>query len=342
MAATEPPAINAISLGALLDQAFPPRLFLIEPILREGESFMLWAAPGIGKTLFSMTMALMMAGGGEALGLSSLGGKRVLLVDGEMNLADLKDRFRDLMPTVHGLDAAKAASGITVLSRQSQHPDAEFPDLGSEEGQEYVMKMALDGGFDVVILDNLSTLASIEDENSAAAIRPIMGFLLRMKQAGVAVILVHHAAKGGEKFRGSTNILTTFEVCAGLRKPTSMKTGQMRADFDLSFDKFRGIRNEQTRTKRCWLEETSNRRLKWSFELSEEEELATMLEALRSCQFGTQGELAGHLGVSAPTLTRMKGRSIALGMSRESDWKTCLEAGKAANEDATDSEYDPF
>jgi hypothetical protein len=303
---------------------------------------MLWAAPGIGKTLFSMTMALMMAGGGEALGLRSLGAKRVLLVDGEMNLADLQDRFRDLMPTVHGLNGAKAASGITVLSRQSQHPNTEFPDLGSEEGQDYVMKMALDGGFDVVILDNLSTLASIEDENSAAAIRPIMGFLLRMKQAGVAVILVHHAAKGGEKFRGSTNILTTFEVCGGLRKPTTMKTGRMRADFDLAFDKFRGIRNEQTRAKRCWLEETPKGTLKWSFELSEEEELATMLEALMSCRYATQGDLARHLGVSPSTLTRMKVRSVVLGVARESDWRTCLEAGKAASQAPEDPEDNPF
>lgn len=335
-------SVTSISLADLLETPFPPRRYLIEPILREGESFMLWAAPGIGKTLFSMTLALLMAGGGEVLGFRSEGGRRVLLVDGEMNLMDLRDRFRDLLPTVEGLDAKRASSAITVLCRQSQGPEVDFPDLGTPEGQEFVMQMALDGGFDVVILDNLSTLASVEDENSAAAIRPVMRLLLKLKQAGVAVLLVHHAAKGGEKFRGSTNILTTFEASAGLRKPTSIKLGQMRADFDLAFDKFRGIRNEQTRAKRCWLEETKEGTLKWSFELSEEEELTTMLGALRSCRFATQGDLARHIGVSPATLTRMKARSVALGMARESDWRTCLEAGKAVSEDVATLEDDPF
>lgn len=79
--------------------------------------------------------------------------------------------------------------------------------------------MAQRGGAELVLLDNFSTLCEVMDENDAAAMTPTLGFLLRFKQARIACVLVHHSNKGGETFRGSSKLATTFEVIIGLMKP---------------------------------------------------------------------------------------------------------------------------
>lgn len=39
---------------------------------------------------------------------------------------------------------------------------------------------------------------------------------LKLKQAGIAAILVHHSNKSEDNYRGSTAIAATFEVISGL------------------------------------------------------------------------------------------------------------------------------
>ena len=42
--------LKQITAGQLLAMNFPPREFAIDPWLRTGESAMIWAASGVGKT----------------------------------------------------------------------------------------------------------------------------------------------------------------------------------------------------------------------------------------------------------------------------------------------------
>src|SRR6185437_7668952 len=105
-----------------------------------------------------------------------------------------------------------------ILARQDQDPDAEFPDLATDEGQGRTIKRVRAGKYAVVILDNFSTLASCYDENDAAAFNDIVKFLMRLKQAGIGCIMVHHANKGGQGYRGSTKLATTFEAIFGMKR----------------------------------------------------------------------------------------------------------------------------
>jgi hypothetical protein len=84
-----PPRLRSHTLGDLLDTPLPVREYLLEPLIREGESMMLWAAPGVGKTMAALSMALAVAGGGQFLAWNAPKPRRVLYLDGEMHLGDL-------------------------------------------------------------------------------------------------------------------------------------------------------------------------------------------------------------------------------------------------------------
>jgi DNA invertase Pin-like site-specific DNA recombinase len=62
--------------------------------------------PGVGKSLFALSAALAVAGGGEFLGWTTAkkeGGWRVLYIDGEMHIADIQERANLLLDAVPGL-----------------------------------------------------------------------------------------------------------------------------------------------------------------------------------------------------------------------------------------------
>lgn len=82
MSATEPSPLKTLTLGDLLKEPFPKREFLITPWLRSGESALVYAAPGVGKSLFALSLALSVAGGGDFLDWNAPEKKRVLYVDG--------------------------------------------------------------------------------------------------------------------------------------------------------------------------------------------------------------------------------------------------------------------
>ena len=76
----------------------------------------------------------------------------------------------------------------------------------------------LDGKFDLLILDNFSTLGRVVDENAASSFDDIQSFLLKLKTEKVATILVHHTGESGDTFRGSTKLAATFEVMLHLKR----------------------------------------------------------------------------------------------------------------------------
>lgn len=61
--------IRTCSFQELMEMDLPRREHLIIPWLRQGESTMVFAAPGVGKSLFALDIALSVAGGGKCIGL---------------------------------------------------------------------------------------------------------------------------------------------------------------------------------------------------------------------------------------------------------------------------------
>jgi putative DNA primase/helicase len=127
-----------------------PRAKLLDPILPEKGLAMLYAPRGIGKSWLALSIGLAVAGGGSLLRWRAPEPRRVLLVDGEMPMADLQNRLGSIWL---GQDGEIPPGGFQVLAADRTETGI---NLASTEGQ-----LALErhlNGIDLLILDNLSTL----------------------------------------------------------------------------------------------------------------------------------------------------------------------------------------
>lgn len=317
------PPLKAVSLGDLLTHPFPRREHLLTPWLRQGESAMVWAATGLGKTMLTLSMALAIAGGGGFLGWDSPTPRRVLVIDGEMHAEDLRDRLAMLRPTINGLDTAAAAQNLSLIARQFQGPKVAFPDLAKPEGQEEVLRQITSHGAELVILDNFATLAEVQDENEASAMTPVLTFLLKLKQAGVACILVHHSGKTGADFRGSSKLSTTFEVILGLKAHDEAVVGS-GATFTTAWTKFRGAPHPAVRDAIVKLATRPDGVPEWTATPAESDGVRALLEAVRSGRFSAQKDLAAHLGVSPGQVTKLKARAVKEARITNDEWSEHL------------------
>jgi hypothetical protein len=323
--------LETITLGHLLDQEFPVREDLIAPWLRQGESAMIWAPSGAGKTLLTLTLAVMVAGGGEVLGWRGPRPRKVLVVDGEMAAEDLQERARWLIETVEGIDREAARDNLHILSRNWQDAEVSFPDLGDRDGkngkpsgQDVVFRAAQRVGTALVLLDNFATLSEVSDENDAAAMTPTPAFLLRLKPARMGCILVHHSGKTGETYRGSSRLATTFKVTMELR-PVESEATTAGAAFVVSWDKYRRKPCEAVQRREVRLENDAEGRTAWVAKPTEDDDMRRLVTAVQSCRFRTQRLVAEALKWDASKVTRMKTAAIRRGMTTERDWKLCLE-----------------
>lgn len=301
--------LNGISLGNLLKKIFPERGFVIIPWLRTGETAVIWAASGVGKTMLTLSLAMAIAGRGKVGDWSAPESRKVLYVDGEMHLQDIRDRCVSLLETeAVQIDDRKAlAQNLQFIARQDQSPDSIFFDITNVHHQSAILDLCRKSKCDVLIIDNLSTVADgLADENEATAFRSIQSFMMRLKQARITTILVHHSRKDGAAMRGSTSLETTFEVILGLKKPEGVPPG--RAVFSVMFSKYRS-RGDASMIPRIWSLEDDG----WVIEEDLEDELNRTVAAIKSLKYATQKECADALGISPGGFTKRVKRAIAAG-----------------------------
>ena len=232
-----PRAYSLKELGAL---ELPPAVPRIAPWLDSGESCLLWGGTGCGKSMLAMTLALGVAGGGSALGWRFPNPCKVLFVDGEQSPRDLQKRFAVLGKTIAGHNQQAAAANLLIWGRTLGQAGESFFDLNSDAERARAAVDFLKAekvGF--VVLDNLSTLSdTLADENKAENFKHLQSLLSHLKAANIAAVLVHHSGKNAAKFRGSSNIATTFERILGLVHDDGFPPTALAATATI--EKFRG------------------------------------------------------------------------------------------------------
>lgn len=330
-------ALRYFSAESLLNEKLPQRQYLLHPWLREHESVLLYAQTGVGKSWFALGAAIAVAGGGEFLeweveSPDTSDGWKVLYVDGEMNQADIQDRLRMLLAGDTSVDHQQVLSNLHILPRQGQSA-VRFPCITEDTGVEFLQGIVSKERFDLVVLDNFSTLAAVDDENSASSINDLTNTLLALKSQGVAVMLVHHSGKSGDTYRGSSKIAATFEVILNLQPTLGLGgTGGDSASFTTEFEKMRSGRTPFA-LRADLVPGPVSGSLCWDCTSDSGGLARTLSEGFKEGRWATQDEAAEDLGVSRAKISRTVNRAIRLGMFTQrqlNQWKSTTKSARQA------------
>ena len=224
--------LKVLDGAELLSAQFPPRRLMLSPWLPEKGLAMLYAPRGVGKTWIALGIAHAVAGGSEFLRWRAPSPRRVLYIDGEMPAVALQERYTAV---VAASDMDAPGENFRLLAADMQEDG--LPDLADPEAQRFYDPYIADA--DLIIVDNLSTVARSLRENEADSFGPLQAWMVSQRSAGRSVLLVHHAGKGGGQ-RGTSRKEDTLDTVISLSRPPGYSASE-GARFEVRFTKSRGF-----------------------------------------------------------------------------------------------------
>lgn len=319
--------LRIYSAKDLLAKHFPSRPWVIENFLKARQAAMIYSPTGAGKSWFSLSLACVAAGGGQFHNFQSESPRKVIYIDGEMDLEDIQERLGKCVVAVKA-DPKAVGENLQIISRQAQTAGTTFFDLNDAGSQSNLLSIAKQEGAALVILDNFSTLVEVDDENSATAFNKITTFLLTMKQAGIATLLVHHANKAKTGFRGSQKLSVTFDMIAQLYRPED--ASHRGCTIEIDFEKNRHSINAEPVRLFLGVDATH-------WEVHETEQgLVKLAKMLRSLNFTSQKALAEAYGCSKGQISKLIQRAEAKGILGKDEWKGLFVSARNAQEFSAD------
>ncbi len=293
---------------------------------------MVFADAGIGKSMFVLSVALAIAGGGTLFGRwTNQTPRRVLIVDGEMDTRDFQERSRMLQSAVQGLNWPLAKENIDVMARLDQ-PGGDFINIAEPAGREAVVRAARLHRAELVILDNYSTLAEVEDENTSASFDGVQNLMLDLKGMGCCVILVHHTNKSGG-FRGTSKMTAVMNTTVKLARPSG-SSGSEGTHFTLTFEKFRGRRDVTTAGDfTAKLTSGNDTVTNWSVQNAESDVVVRAVELNRSGDYPSEMAIAKAMMVDRSTVGRYRLKAISQNLITANEWMNNIQIAKRREKD---------
>jgi hypothetical protein len=192
---------------------------------------MLSAWRGTGKTLWGLSLAVAVASGGSFLGWQATRPRRGLYIDGEMCVEDVKEYLSTIAPAI-GQDWDEDFLRIVTPDQQIDS----FATIQTREGQEQIEDLLKDT--DLLILDNLISLADSRAESDPEVFDSIKTWQFKLRREGVASILMHHVGKRDGGQRGHSGKEDALSWSIELTHPGDYCADQ-GARFNLRFTKMR-------------------------------------------------------------------------------------------------------
>lgn len=232
---TQVPWDSALMEGAttsmeLASLEIPPRKKVIDDWCYAGDLGFVFAARGLGKTWLGMFMAHCAATNVDIGPWKIHDESIVLYLDGEMPPSDVKSRDHGLgRPT----DNLIYVNHEILFERTGQ-----IMNLTHDDFQNAIMEMCKAKNVNILVLDNLSTLASGVDENNGIEWERITPFLMKLRRAHITVIFIHHASRGGQ-MRGHSKREDPSAWIIRLDNPRDADEDFVGAHFITRFTKWR-------------------------------------------------------------------------------------------------------
>lgn len=174
-----------------------------------------------------------------------------------------------------------------------------MPNLTSLEGQNALSPLIEQS--DLIILDNLATLARKGRENDAESWLPVQRWLLDLRRQKKSVLIVHHAGKDGGQ-RGTSAKEDVLDVVLALRRPGDY-TPEQGAKFEIHFEKARGESGQALRPLVATLRSGTGDTLVWDAVELKANERAKIKELSGSGM--SVRDIAREVGTSKSTVQRL-------------------------------------
>ena len=226
--------LRTVTASDLLKMEIAEPEILLAPWLRRGTLAMIAAQTGIGKTWTALSIAGALSTGGEVFGglWNAPQPRRVLFVDGEMSLFDMKDRFEIL-----GIDNRNA-----LLCNPDLDRNAKGVNIASPEWQEKIELTIETEKVDVAIFDNVASLYRVDGNSNTTESWMIMQeFLWKLRRRQIGVIIIDHRGKSnGDSARGTSAKSDILDIAIMLKRPDDYQQ-TAGSQFIVRFTKSRGL-----------------------------------------------------------------------------------------------------
>lgn len=296
-------ALRALDLHDFARMKFKPRAEMLSPWLHSQDLCMVYAARGIGKTHFALSVAYSVATGGSFGPWTANKPRKVLYLDGELPGAVMQQRC-----LMHCPDVEPLPGFLRVLTPDIVPEDDTLPDISTPEGQARI-EQSIEADTELIVIDNLSAWARTGRENDAESWHPIATWLLCLRRRGIAVLLVHHGGKNGQQ-RGTSKKEDLLDVVISLSRPKDYDP-QQGAVFVLEFTKARNLTGTEAESLEFTLGGDENRAL-WTYSSAEASTMDRV--AARNKDGLSPGEIAEELSIHKSSVSRHLKKARELGL----------------------------
>jgi RecA-family ATPase len=218
---------------------------LLQPWLREGQTTIIYGNYGSGKSLFTISIAYMLglqdyeAEGCEIGDWTVRHPTGTLYLDGELGEQEMEERIAQFEWMGHQRPDCRMQI-LSVPEYQLETEDSFL--LSKRENQQKVVAWLREHPtYKLVVIDSISTLFGLEDENSNSEWNNKVNPLLRdLRAMGIAVLILHHAGKDGKRgLRGASAMGAMAHNIFKLANHPSKNVDDGEAWFVLTKDKQR-------------------------------------------------------------------------------------------------------
>ena len=288
--------IKGVSYSDLTSSTPSITKYVLSPWLPEQGIAFIYAATGVGKTLFTMNVAYSIANGGSFLKYSAPLPRKVLYIDGEMAFNQVHSRFINIVKEQGELFFPE---NWCLLTPDKVLP-FRLPKICDSIGQDFYNKFIEREKIAVLVIDNLSMLSAI-DENKSEDWKPVQDWLLYLRSKGLSIIIVHHAGKNKEGYRGTSRMLDCVDTAISLQDlfEENIESDDVKIKkIKVKYSKSRSFGGEDALPFEIYILKN-----KWSFRAIERTNIDLVVERLKLGM--TQKDISIELKFSRPYISKL-------------------------------------
>jgi putative DNA primase/helicase len=282
------PANELVTLSVL------PRKKHWAEFIKSNQTGMIFGERGRGKTWFAMGLALSMSCRVEFLGHKPNKARRVIYLDGEMDLVTFQQRMLQICNSL----GVEPPANLRVFTPEA-FTDL-LPSINTLDGQKVIDKL-IGTAWEILIVDNYSAWSS-DGRETAEAWAPFMRWMLGHKRAGRTVIVIHHSGKAGKQ-RGSSKHEDALDWSINLiSDKQSPQYGALR--FSLVWEKARHLASDKITPIAVTMQRGEDGTLVWGYQHGVHKDPKIVKAEKLKAEGATNTQIAQTLDVDRTTVGR--------------------------------------